>query len=85
MPSTDRMNTLQWISIDYDNYVVKGPTGLVPPGVLQSRADLTEPANWDTISQVWGASSVLSSGELGSKCGKADGTVETEKLQTATR
>lgn len=38
---------------------------------LKQFFDTTEPANWDTISQVWGASSVLSSGVAGQKMAAA--------------
>lgn len=38
---------------------------------LKQFFNTTEPANWDTISQVWGASSVLSSGVAGQKMAAA--------------
>ncbi|GMK46423.1 hypothetical protein PghCCS26_35520 [Paenibacillus glycanilyticus] len=38
---------------------------------LKQFFDTTEPANWDTISKVWGASSVLSSGVAGQKMAAA--------------
>ncbi|MGM0883783.1 MAG: LamG-like jellyroll fold domain-containing protein [Bacillota bacterium] len=70
--TTAYQQALMWYITGDDIYLNNAKKVLDAWGFgLEKFFETTEPANWDTVAQVWGASSVLSSGVAGQKMAAA--------------